>query len=32
MLRVRKGTYWVRDCRTIAEVAKLLDLATLTPR
>jgi hypothetical protein len=32
MLRVRKGTYYVADCRTVAEVAKLVDLAQLEPR
>jgi hypothetical protein len=32
MLRVRKGTYYVADCRSVAEVAKLVDLATLEAR
>jgi hypothetical protein len=32
MLRVSKGTYYVADCRTVAEVAKLVDLAQLEPR
>jgi hypothetical protein len=27
MLRVRHDTYFVRDCRTVAEVAELVDLA-----
>ncbi len=31
MLRVRHGTYFVRDCRTVAEVAELVDLSTLMP-
>ena len=31
MLRVRLGTYLVADCATLAEVAKLVDLATLVP-
>ena len=29
MLRVRRGTYHVADCATVAEVAQLVDLATL---
>ena len=31
MLRVRHGSYFVADCRTVAEVARLVDLATLVP-
>ena len=31
MLRVRRGTYLVADCRTVAEVAELVDLALLVP-
>lgn len=31
MLRVRKGTYYIADCATIAEVGHLVDLATLEP-
>ena len=31
MLRVRKGSYYVQDCRTVGEVAELVDLATLVP-
>jgi len=31
MLRVRHGTYVVADCRTVAEVARLVDLAALVP-
>jgi hypothetical protein len=31
MLRVRKGTYYVADCRSVADVAKLVDLAPLVP-
>ena len=31
MLRVKHGTYFVADCRTVAEVAELVDLATLVP-
>lgn len=31
ILRVRKGSYFVTDCRTVAEVAPLVDLATLVP-
>ena len=31
MLRVRRGTYLVADCATVAEVAQLVDLATLVP-
>lgn len=31
MLRVRTGGYFVTDCRTVAEVAKLVDLAALVP-
>ena len=31
MLRVRRGTYLVVDCATVAEVARLVDLATLVP-
>lgn len=30
MLRVRRGTYVVADCATVAEVARYVDLATLT--
>ena len=29
MLRVRKGSYYIADCPTVAEVAKYVDLATL---
>jgi hypothetical protein len=28
-LRVKRGSYFVADCATVAEVAKLVDLATL---
>ena len=31
MLRVRKGSYYIADCATVAEVAKYVDLATLVP-
>ncbi len=31
MLRVRRGTYFVADCATVAEVARHVDLATLIP-
>jgi hypothetical protein len=31
MLRVRKGSYLIRDCGSVAEVARLVDLATLMP-
>jgi hypothetical protein len=31
MLRVRRGTYFVADCATVAEVARHVDLATLVP-
>lgn len=31
MLRVRHGTYFVADCATVAEVAQLVDLASLVP-
>lgn len=31
MLRVRKGSYVLHDCATVAEVARLVDLATLVP-
>jgi hypothetical protein len=31
MLRVRKGTYLIRDCASVAEVAQLVDLARLMP-
>lgn len=31
MLRVRHGTYFVADCRTVDEVAQHVDLATLVP-
>src|SRR5215218_9247588 len=31
MLRVRHGTYFVADCTTVAEVAQLVDLASLVP-
>jgi hypothetical protein len=31
MLRVRRGTYLVADCATVADVAELVDLATLVP-
>lgn len=30
-LRVRRGTYFVADCATVAEVAQLVDLASLVP-
>lgn len=29
MLRVRRGCYLVADCATVAEVAQLVELATL---
>ena len=31
MLRVRRGRCLVADCATVAEVAQLVDLATLVP-
>jgi hypothetical protein len=31
MLRVKRGRYWVADCRTVDEVAKHVDLAELVP-
>lgn len=31
MLRVKHGTYFVADCASVAEVAELVDLATLFP-
>ena len=31
MLRVRRGTYLVADCRNVEEVGRLVDLATLVP-
>jgi hypothetical protein len=31
MLPVRRGTYLVADCATVAEVAQHVDLATLVP-
>jgi hypothetical protein len=31
MLRVCKDSYLVADCRTIEEVARIVDLATLAP-
>ena len=31
MLRVRKGSYLVADCGSVADVAELVDLATLVP-
>lgn len=31
MLRVRRGTYLVADCRTVEEVARLVNLTTLVP-
>jgi hypothetical protein len=31
MLRVRRGSYLVADCSSVAEVARLVDLATLVP-
>ena len=31
MLRVRKGSYLIADCATIAEVARHVDLAALVP-
>jgi hypothetical protein len=31
MLRVRRDSYLVADCATVAEVAQLVDLATLVP-
>jgi len=31
MLRVRRGTYLVANCRTVEEVGRLVDLATLVP-
>jgi hypothetical protein len=30
-LRVRHGSYFVADCATVAEVAQLVDLASLVP-
>jgi len=30
MLRVRKSTYFVADCRSVAEGAKLADLGTVS--
>jgi len=32
MLRVRHGSYYLADSRTVAEVATLIDLARLEPR
>jgi hypothetical protein len=32
LLRVRRGPYLVAYCATVAEVAKLVNLATLEPR
>ncbi len=32
MLRVRKGTYFVSDWRSVAELAKLVDLASPEPQ
>ena len=32
MLRVRRGSYYVADCRTVEEVGRLVDLATLEVR
>ena len=31
VLRVKRGRYWVADCRSVAEVAKHVDLAELVP-
>jgi len=31
MLRVQHGTYFVADCRSVAEVAELVELASLLP-
>jgi hypothetical protein len=31
MLRVRRGTYLITDCASVAEVAQHVDLATLVP-
>jgi hypothetical protein len=31
MLRVKHGTFFVADCRTVAELAELVDLSTLVP-
>jgi hypothetical protein len=31
MLRVRRGSYLIADCASVAEVAQLVDLATLVP-
>jgi hypothetical protein len=31
MLRVRKGSYLIADCATVAEVARHVDLAALVP-
>jgi hypothetical protein len=31
MLRVKRGPYWVADCRSIDEVAQHVDLAALVP-
>jgi len=31
MLRVRRGSYLVADCATVAEVGALVDLASLVP-
>ncbi len=32
LLRVRRGLHYVADCCASAEVARLVDLATLVPR
>ncbi len=31
MLRVKRGRYWVADCRSVAAVVKHVDLAKLVP-
>jgi hypothetical protein len=31
MLRVKRGPYWVADCRSVDEVAKHVDVASLVP-
>lgn len=31
MLRVRRGSYFVADCASVAEVAQHVDLASLVP-
>jgi hypothetical protein len=31
MLRVKRGPYWVADCRSIEEIGQHVDLAELVP-